>query len=207
VSRPRLACPRSLVPLLGGVCRCLGREEAARLPKGSPQRSGAVCWPAHNPQRPWRSALRCVCPGQTKAPFGAFPWVSHLNVNRTGEEPGIMKALLASAIAAGYVNSGQRAYHWAGKPLSACLWACGWDRSPARLCGWQAPIFLVCRRLAESYHSTSHLGHGASQVSAFRGVDLGSAVVLSGGICRGFWRPLARSRARRITSWGTLWGQ
>ena len=77
-----------------------------------------------------------------------------------------------------------------GSPSPLALWGLWSGLKPCTPPWLAGTLSLVCGWLAYSYRTARLLGYGMIQVSALCGVDLGSAVVLLGAICRGFWRPL-----------------
>jgi hypothetical protein len=152
---------------------------------------------SQQPAAPPRANLR--------APSGAW--------RRRNHPSGSMAAQPVTPVAAGYVNSGQRAIRGRFTPLSL-----GWARlhgdSLALWRGSEAPLSHgsghrsgVCGRLALPTFPTrssgaGHVRYPPSWACAVAGHPL------SGGACSAGGRPhRARSLAQRTASWETQWGQ
>ena len=96
---------------------------------------------------------------------------------------------------------------WAGSPLSACLTACSWDRSPVWPPGWQAFSLGSVGVWRTATVLQDLRGSAQAKYPPFGVLTWGVLPSSRGLHVAAFGGLLARSRTRRTISWGTRWGQ
>jgi hypothetical protein len=197
------SCPKQAA----GYIREGQRSQAESTSLGQWQVGGLRA--AHQPPKAPASfgsrATQCPAARQLAGSFGGMAAAK--------PPPGSMAAQPVSPVAAGYVNSGQRAITGRLNPFPIALGVAPAARAGFR--GDQKPRCLhgsgqrsgVCGRLALLTFPTRSSGAGHGRYPPRNGACAVAGHLHLEGVCSAGGRPSARSLARRTAFWETQWGQ